>query len=282
MTGTRPPDVIGLGCRRCATSWLHECLNGHPKIGKPPSGLHFFSEHYQNGAEWYLDQLRKHADRPVLVEFSVSYSYPEYYEEAARNIHALVPHARLFIAIRNPIKRAFSDYLRSVRNLEIGSDVPFEDAIRVNPALLERGLYARIISRYLELFPKEQFLVLFYDDLKTDPKGFVGRLLDFIGVDTHIALPETPASGGTVRWPLYNQLVFSAKNAVDRVARGLGIGASWERFKSKRRATYMKVLNANVVETDMAPSTREELRSYYEKDIARLEQLTGRNLTHWK
>ena len=282
MTGTRPPDVIGLGCRRCATSWLHECLSGHPQIGKPPGGLHFFSEHYANGTEWYLDQLREHADRPALVEFSVSYSYPEHYQEAARRIHDLVPYAKLFIAIRNPIERAFSDYLRSVRNLETGADIPFEDAIRANPALLERGLYARIISRYLDLFPKERLLVLFYDDLKTDAVSFVGRLLEFIGVDTHAALPETPESGGTVRWPLYNRLVFSAKGTADRVARGLGLEATWERFKSKRRTAYMKVLKANVVETEMAPRTREDLRSYYEKDIARLEQLTGRDLTHWK
>ena len=282
MTGTRPPDVIGLGCRRCATSWLHECLNGHPQIGKPRRGLHFFSEHHGNGSEWYLDRLREYADRPVLMEFSVSYSYPEYCEEAARRIHDMVPHAKLFISIRNPIERAFSDYLRSVRMLETGADVPFEDAIRTSPVLLERGLYARIIARYLEPFPKEQLLVLLYDDLKADPAGFVGRLLEFIGVEPHVPLPETPASGGTVRWPLYNRLVFSAKKTADCVARGLGLAAPWERFKSKRRTAYVKVLNANVVETEMASQTRADLCAYYEKDIARLEQLTGRDLTHWK
>jgi hypothetical protein len=66
MAEGRVPDVFGLGCQRCATSWLHDVLNAHPEVGKPPKGVHFFSRQYGNGTQWYIDALRPHADRPVL------------------------------------------------------------------------------------------------------------------------------------------------------------------------------------------------------------------------
>ena len=112
----RLPEVIGIGVRRCASSWLHRCLNQHPSIGKPENGLHFFSQHFGLGLEWYLEELAPYTNRDLLVEFSVSYTYPEYYNFASELMARIAPHAKLFIAVRNPIERAFSDYLRSMMN----------------------------------------------------------------------------------------------------------------------------------------------------------------------
>ena len=65
----RLPDVIGIGTRRCGSSWLHDVLNRHPQVGKPPNGLHFFSTNFERGVSWYAEQLEPFADRLVLMEF---------------------------------------------------------------------------------------------------------------------------------------------------------------------------------------------------------------------
>src|SRR5690242_11728373 len=164
----RLPQLIGIGTRRCGSSWLHGVLNKCPQIGKPPSGLHFFSTEYGRGIEWYLEQLAPFSDRPLLSEFSVSYLYPEYADVAAQRIAKDVSDARLFVCLRDPVERAWSDYLRSVRMGEFSKAVTFEGAIRSNPELLERGRYAKLLRPYYERFGPDRIKPLLYDDLAVE------------------------------------------------------------------------------------------------------------------
>ena len=47
------PKYLGIGCRRCASSWLHSLLNSHPQISKPKNGLHYFSQDKVTSDEYY-------------------------------------------------------------------------------------------------------------------------------------------------------------------------------------------------------------------------------------
>jgi hypothetical protein len=51
------------------------------------------------------------------------------------------------------------------------------------PSVREQGLYAAQLARYDALFPREQMLVLIYEDIKKDPIAFMRRIYEFLGVD---------------------------------------------------------------------------------------------------
>lgn len=281
----RLPDIIGIGFRRCASSWLHSYLNEYLEIGKPRSGVHFFSIHLQKGVNWYIEQLKEYSKRLILLEFSVSYSYPEYYEKAAKYLYKIVPNAKLFAVVRNPIERAFSDYRRSVYLLEIKRNVSFEEMINLYPVFLKRGLYAKIIKRYLEFFPKKQILVLFYDDLLTSQRFFIQSLFKYLNVKPNwelASVKKRDRSENIIKWESYNKLIFALKNTGTEFAQKLGIGNSWETFRTKYRSIYWKILALNKSEDEIPLAIRRCLRNYYENDIRELEILTGRNLDNWK
>lgn len=281
----RLPDAIGIGSRRCGSSWVHAALNVHPQIGKPRNGLHFFSENFDKGIDWYAGELAPFADRPSLVEFSVSYLYPEHNEAAAARMAEIVPDARTFACVRDPVDRAFSDYLRSIRRSEYPADLPFEAALERDPVLIERGRFGRLLRPYYERFGAGRICVLFYDDLAADAETYVGRLTDFLGLSQPVppqALERREAKGSTLRSEAMNRLILGAKKAADAGAGLLGLGDRWSDWKGRHMKTYEGVLDMNRKQAALSAATERRLRAEFSGDISELEAMTGRTLDAWR
>jgi LPS sulfotransferase NodH len=280
----RLPDVVGIGSRRCGSSWLHAVLNSHPEIGKPPNGLHFFSQHAERGLDWYAGQMAPYADRKVLLEFSVSYLYPEYCGVAAERMRKAMPEARLFLCVRNPVERAYSDYLRSIRMGEIDATVSFEQAIETQPVYLDRGRYATLLQPYLEAFSRERIKVLLYEDLEEDPVAFAADLASFLDVPPSFqstALHRAEPKGKTVRSQWLNNAIRGVKDTVDGLAARLGQADRWSNWKGRHVGIYEKALDLTHREQELASRTSKQLAREFHADVACIEALTGKDLKGW-
>ena len=278
-------DAIGIGCRRCASSFLHDCLNDHPDVLKPPRALHYFSEFADKGPDWYFSQLPEKRVGSVLIEYSVSYAYPEYAEAAAQRMFTQFPDAKLFVSVRNPVDRAFSDYLRSVRNLEIPPDKSFEESLESVPLFLERGRYQTLLEPYFERFPSDRILVLYFDDLRSGAGSYLQPLYRFLEIQEDVSPREgrrTREGGRSLRWPVLQSAILTAKKILDDGASALHVDNAWQTTKRKFLRPYQVLRGANTLPATMNKKTRENLRSYYDADIAWLSQMTGRNLKGWK
>ena len=130
-------------------------------------GLYYFDAHFDRGEGWYLGPLRRSGE--FLARGEVSHSYLASLE-APERIARLNPAMRLLVCLREPVDRAFSDYLDLRKNQQY--DGPFDDALDRYPRLLDRGRYATHLRRYLAVFPREQVLVQLFDDLKADPQAY--------------------------------------------------------------------------------------------------------------
>jgi hypothetical protein len=285
MIMARMPDVIGIGTRRCGSSWVHQALNTHDEIGKPPNGLHFFSDNFGKGREWYAGELAPFAERPVLLEFSVSYLYPEHYLDVAERIAALAPDARLFVCVRDPVSRAFSDYLRSIRNAEYPADMSFEAAIERDPVLVERGRFGRLLRPFFDGWGPDRLKVLFYDDLESDRRAYISELTDYVGASRPVpdkAFERNEPKGKTVRFETLNQAVRGAKHLADGLADRLGLADGWGNWKARHMVTYERMLELNHKQAAIEARTERRLRSELSSDIAELEAMTGRDLSAWR
>jgi hypothetical protein len=263
---------------------LHHVLNNHPSIGKPKSGLHFFSSNYSKGLPWYGGQLAAFSSRPVLLEFSVSYMYPEEVNLVAERMARDVPEVKIFACVREPVTRAWSDYLRSVRMGEIGKDVSFEAAVSAHPEFLERGRYGRLLAPFRARFGDERIKILFYDDLQRDHVAYLGDLFQFVGLDRFVDpnwIDRSEPSGKGVRYTSVDSVIRGVKSAIDKGAERLGLGDRWSNWKARHVFTYEKVLELNRVEVSLPPSVFDHLRDYFADDVRGLAALTGRNLEHW-
>ena len=126
----RLPDFIIAGAPRSGTTWLYLLAQHHPQIAMaqpmmPEPKFFLVDELWQRGVDYYsttwFDALP--ADR-VLGEKSANYlESPEVAERMCR----VLPRLRLIFLVRNPVDRAYSNYLWSRQNgLETE---PFERAL---------------------------------------------------------------------------------------------------------------------------------------------------------
>jgi hypothetical protein len=200
------PDFLVLGAQKAGTTALYAYLRRHPEITGPSwKEVSFFDRHYARGEAWYRGNFpNRLRARGLVGEASPSYLF---HPLAPERVRELLPEARLIALVRNPVDRAFSHYQHEVA---LGrEELSFEDALaaeddrlrgeeermRAEPAYFShawwnytyraRGRYAEQIERWLEVFPREQLLVLPSEDLGGDPDGAYVRVLEFIGAPPH-------------------------------------------------------------------------------------------------
>jgi hypothetical protein len=135
------------------------------------------------------------------------------------------------------------------------------------------GLYGRILERWFDLFPRDQMLVLFTDDLSNEPLAVLRRIHEYLGVSPEFVpgnLGKRYAAGGAKRRLVARRL----KEVVPRpIWRGLP--------KALRRRFDFWFEAWNVVPdgggdlTEVPINICERLRALYEEDSERLEGLIG-------
>jgi Sulfotransferase domain len=195
----RLPDFIIAGAPRSGTTWLYVLAQRHPQLAMaepvvPEPKFFLIEELWQRGVDFYsakwFDPLP--AGR-VLGEKSTNYLESA---ETAERIHSVVPRVKLIFLLRNPVDRAYSNYLWSRQNgLETET---FEGALALEEqrerdlrpnlryarphAYFLRGLYAEHLVRFFNRFPREQILVLRHEDVATCPERVAAAFQHFVGV----------------------------------------------------------------------------------------------------
>lgn len=202
------PGFLLIGGAKCGTTSLYDWLSSHPGI-LPASEkeVHFFDYNFFRGEDWYRSHFARARDAGGCVTGDGSVSYLSHRWAPARAARVL-PDAKLILVLRNPVERAYSQY-RMSRWEKLETCESFEEAIaweaeRLRPELerierdprynslgfgvwsyLARSRYAEHLERWLDLFPREQFLVLRAEDMFANPHGALERIDDFLGLPPH-------------------------------------------------------------------------------------------------
>lgn len=211
MAPVRLPDFIIAGAPRSGTTWLYMLADRHPGVAmakpwRPEPKFFLVDELYERGISYYSSNWFESLPlRRVLGEKSANYLESPTVPE---RIHRHLPSVRLVFLLRNPVDRAYSNYLWTRMNgLETET---FERALELEEARektvppqwrfarphanFSRGLYADHLGNFFRLFPREQILVLRNEDVKSKPHDVAAAFFRFIGVE-----PMTELTDGLVR-----------------------------------------------------------------------------------
>jgi Sulfotransferase domain len=264
------PDFLYVGTSKAGSTWLFNALSVHPDVWLASSkGLYFFDAHYDRGLDWYRQQFED-ADGPAVGEFSHSYlSSPE----APARIAAYSATMRLLVCLREPVDRAFSDYLDLVKNN--GFTGSFTEAVDGHPRLLDRGRYATHLSRYLEHFPMSQLHVGLFDDLKTGAQEYADEVYDFLGVD-RVALSAGDLRARMPAGKPRNAVVVGMAKRASKATASVGLRRLRSRVKRSTvvRSALYKQYHGDKPRLD--PAVAEELRRGFADEVAQLDDLLGR------
>ncbi len=288
------PNFICVGAQKAGTTTLHDILKQHPDIYLPElKEAHFFDqeERYSKGLDWWINTFfTGYKDEKIMGVMTPEYLY--YEEVPARILDDLGNEIKIIVILRNPVERAYSHYQMSVRRgfetMSINEAIESESARIVKGefernhfSYISRGLYSNQVSRYLNIFPKENILFLsFENDIVKNIDTTITKIEDFLNVDSiklNTDLKSNSASKPRFKFIntlLYRQsilkkilkLFFSSKTVKIKIAQFIDRLNQKSTVKKRLSKEYKK----GIIDT------------YFLKDIENLEIVLSKSFDDWK
>jgi hypothetical protein len=298
------PDFLLVGAPKAGTTALHAALAQHPELylspvkepkyylcgDSPPPAYRGPGDAHSN-QEWiwqrqrYLDLFAEAGDEQQAGESTPFYLY---HRDARRRIAGDLPNAKLIAVLRDPVDRAYSNWMHLwADGLEPCADVVSaceREAKRVDagwaPFWHYRGLgmYGRQLADLYEHFPREQVLVLRYLSLVDSPAETLDRICAFLGVEPGIvgSLPRENVTAHPQATPRHRVVARAARAA-----------AAAGRFLPSTAGMALTRRLEHVLQRSAPPrqpltwDERELVLPYFEADIRLLERITGDDFSFW-
>ena len=265
------PNFLYIGTAKAGSSWIYEILREHPEVFVPTAkDVQFFDRHYEKGIDWYCSLFKPGMGKKAVGELSHNYCL---YEEVAVRIQRHLPDVRLFCCLREPLEKTVSAFLQQ-RGRKVSATLTFEE-YAFRPQTLKQGDYYYNLLPFYERFPRENILVLFFDDLQKDPVIFAKRIYEFLGVDVTFQ-PQTlyrkvnPAGEARYLWLLY--LAYKTGQFLRELGLVNVVGVV------KRNTAFRRLLFRPKEKPEIPDEVRRKLKEHYRERNKDLPKLIGQPL----
>jgi hypothetical protein len=301
---TKKPNFFLVGAPKSGTTAMVQYLNSHPDVFMGIKEMHFFGRDLHLRAPFYRHDLREYLSefqgcngQRRIGEASVWYLFSA---QAASEIRAFSPDARIIIMLREPVEMLYSLY-HEFRYLGDEHLPSFKQALRAEPdrraghgicrrACFAQGLlyretaqYADQVKRYLDVFGRERVHVIIYDDLANHTSKVYRDTLQFLGVEPSYRPTEFKIINGnkTVRSAALRTLIKEPLLHSGFAAVRPWLPRKWL-LGMRGLGSFLWRLNTQFKKRpSIDPELRAELRGEFAPQIERLSGLLGRDLRHW-
>ncbi len=290
----KKPNFFILGAPKCGTTSLAFWLGEHPNIfmSKPKEPRYFNTDYAAPGRPGSLCDYENIFNKVIPLHKAIGEASTGYLrsKEAVPNILNYYPAARFIVCLRNPIDMVQSVHSQLVK-MGTETETEFEHAWALQNARLKDEcvpitchdkkvlLYGqncklgKQVKRLFRIVHREQVVVIFLEDMKSEPKREYQRVQNFLGVDDdgRVIFP-VKNSRAIPRFPFLSQgvrLVGLAKSRMG-LRQGLGVGRIVSRFNNQPSKG-----------ASLSPEMKKNLSRYFEKDILLLGNILNRNLSSW-
>jgi hypothetical protein len=310
-----PPNFLIVGVPRSGTTSLARYLDRHPQIEmsrlKEPAFFHFLGkspDFAEMAARYGSARLRESRDRwrrayDIAVRDINDYrslwsadatvlrrgeATPTYlFDTQARSeIPRHLKDPMILVILRNPIDRAYSQYLQYLR-LGIETIYDFERALEQEPVDVDEywwgsrkyrrlGHYDVYLEPWLREYGEGRVRVLLSEDLANRSDVVLREIFGFLGVDTTVEI-DASERFNTSRLPVPSIPVrlVTRSSLAKRYGRHL-IPAS------VRKRVYHRVLGRRSMSPPpFTEGARARLRLEFTSSILRLQELLNRDLSGW-
>ncbi|MDY6937185.1 MAG: sulfotransferase [Cyanobacteriota bacterium] len=285
------PDFIILGAGKSGTTSLYKYLQQHPQVFFPEKKeLYFFAFEGEDKPEGMITQFDRYQemfanapDDRVIGEVSSVYLFRP---RAADRIQHYRPEAKLIAILRNPVDRAFSDYLMHVGNNhfsiidpQTGKPKEFANIVKNRGYFIQIGFYAEQLKRYYDRFDADQIKVYLYDDLVADSQSLVRDMFEFVGVDADFVpdMSKRHKVSGIPKNRTLNDLVMK-KNPIRSLAATVLKPFLSSQIRDRIRDNINK---SNLEKPQLSAELRQEAIEIYRDDILQLQDILQRDLSAW-
>ncbi|MCZ4407828.1 sulfotransferase [Cryomorphaceae bacterium 1068] len=200
---------------------------------------------------------------------------------AAKAIYDFNPEAKILVILRNPIRRAWSQFLMNLREAKSDADNFIQELENdhaqnpkgwgVNHQYLELGKYSDQLKRYFDLFGKDQVLPIFFEDYKKSPDDVLASICTFLEIDASFEFDFSeksnasalPRNAGLNRFLVNSGIMTTAKKLTPKPLRQKLAGALY----SDKNMPKLQEADAKW------------LRDYYQNEVGQLSELLEIDIT---
>ncbi|WP_108838567.1 sulfotransferase [Tateyamaria sp. Alg231-49] len=304
MKRSAKPNVFLIGAPKCGTTTVVRALETHSRIFLPyPKETGFWSHDLVSKSDVtnltsiddYLALFAKAPNSKThLLDGSVIHMFSEV---AVAEILKFNPNARFLVMLRNPVDQVQS--LHQEQRFAMNEDEPdFWTAWQLQDARARgehvpkqcpdpvRLSYARQdmlgdqLERAMSQIPKDQLWVGFVEDLQRNTEAVYAEILAFLGLEFEPLVDHGPSkSSRTHRFPglanFYQSPPAAFAPLVRPVKHLLRSGGATQKLV---RRLLIKDMKRDVLSSER----RAELHALFDPQTAKIEMLTGRDLSSWK
>ncbi|MFX0073421.1 MAG: sulfotransferase domain-containing protein, partial [Candidatus Hermodarchaeota archaeon] len=161
---------------------------------------------------------------------------------------------------------------------------------------VERGFYFKQLKDYIKLFPRENILIVFFEDLQKTPVDFIQKIYNFLNVKDTNYIPskinqKKNITGQYVvknKLPFINTLIYWTHLRLDKngaLRKLLNKFRVEELLNNLMNFNKKRIRSGNIEVLSIEPlkqSTRDYLlNEIYKEDILNLEKLLNIDLSFW-
>ena len=295
----KKPNFIIVGAMKAATTSVYSYLKQHPDIFMTRVKEPMFFNNYKKSQDFliigsksknkiktiseYYALFDEAKSEKLLGEASPSYIYDK---KTPSLIKKYLPNTKIIIILRQPIDRAYSNFLHVLRS---GREVfsSFEDSINNESKRIEdnwsplyhyinKGYYSEQIERYFNEFPIGNIKILLFEDIIQNTKECLIDIFRFLQVDDTF------------------EVDFSRKLNASGIPRGV-FGFILKKMRYYRvmpkfaLSDYLPNFIINFIfksvytkSPKLSSKHRKELTNkYYKEEIKKLQKLINRDLSAW-
>ena len=298
MTQQQKPNFIIIGAMKAATTSLYTYLKQHPDVFMTSIKEPMFFNNFQKETNFKLHgrKTKKITTfeqyytlfNSVKNESAIGEASPSYIsnKDCPNLIHKHLPNTKIIAVLRQPVARAYSNYLHA-RRADRESISDFETAFNKETErktenwsplyhYKSKGYYAEQLEQYFNLFPKENIKVVLFEDLVKNPIRITPEVFKFLNIDNSF-IPDTSKKANVSGTPkgLFGLFIMKLRyyNLIPNIQFSNYVPGFIIQFIFN--SAYKK---ANPLSADLK---KKLTLTYYKEDILKLEKLIGKNLQHW-
>ena len=193
------PNFLVIGVKKGGTTSIYNYLIQHPQILPGiKKEIDFWSSYFHRGLDWYRAHFPAIPESEKLLTGEASPSYFDSPDSPSRLFH-FFPKIKLIVLLRNPADRTISSYYHEVRlkaeNISVEEVINsrLEKLIKISSSLarekdywnyrgdyIASSVYLDWLKEWLNIFPREQLLILCSEEFYSDPKTTMKQVFNFL------------------------------------------------------------------------------------------------------
>ena len=288
------PNTFIIGAPKCGTSALSNFMAQHDEVFFSPIkeplyyGRHVSSQVGMDFSNYLkLFENANSSKYKIIAEATPCILYDI---ASIKEILSHCPDANFIVMIRSPIDAVISDFIQTKKSKNYDKSVNVDEAWEECLSRRRNGLkvrfkydihflYYKHISNILNVICPKKLKIIFHEDLLDKPNDVLKDLFLFLNIDEGFspAISIINQAGVIKRGFLYDASFF-----IWRVSKPLRHRLGIYNLNTIKKLFIDKSPLVIAQMKKISSTTRQSIIEHHLSDIHALEQLTNRDLSHWK